>query len=414
MTQIPRDHSIDATADLVAEGYEFVTRRCQALHSDLFETRLLLRPTLCMLGPDAAELFYDEDKMVREGSAPTRQMSSSLMTPDAIDDLEERLAVQWNAALPKWEARGTIVLFDELQKVFFRAACAWAGVPLHFIEVARRTRDIGAMIQGAGGWAWAYLRARRARTRAERWVGDIIERVRTGELEPPVERALHVIANHRDGRGHLLSVHRASVELLNVLRPIVAVARDATFAALALHEHPEARARIEDRDERYLQWFVLETRRFYPFFPFVAARVRKTFRWGQYTLPAGRRVLFDLYGTNHDPRLWSQPERFHPERFESWAGGRFDLVPQGGGDHATGHRCAGEGVTERLTQRATKLLTGAMSYAVPGQDLRVPLSMMPALPRSRFIVDNVRQKARSKQNAAARGSLRVVSAGRAC
>jgi fatty-acid peroxygenase len=41
---------------------------------------------------------------------------------------------------------------------------------------------------------------------------------------------------------------------------------------------------------------------FAPFFPAVAARVRRDFDWKGYRLPRGRRVLLDLYGTDYDPR----------------------------------------------------------------------------------------------------------------
>lgn len=61
----------------------------------------------------------------------------------------------------------------------------------------------------------------------------------------------------------------------------------------------------------------------------------------------------------------------------------------GGGDHETGHRCAGEWLTIELTKRAVRLLTGAMTYEVPPQDLRIDLSRMPAIPRSRFVVRRV-------------------------
>ena len=46
----------------------------------------------------------------------------------------------------------------------------------------------------------------------------------------------------------------------------------------------------------------------------VAAVVREDFHWGGHLFVKGRRVLLDLYGTNHDNRYWNNPERFDPER----------------------------------------------------------------------------------------------------
>lgn len=69
----------------------------------------------------------------------------------------------------------------------------------------------------------------------------------------------------------------------------------------------------------------------------------------------------------------------------------FYLIPQGGGDYNTGHRCAGEWITIEIMKTALHILTTSMTYDVPKQDLRISLSRIPTLPRSRFIISNVRR-----------------------
>jgi fatty-acid peroxygenase len=184
----------------------------------------------------------------------------------------------------------------------------------------------------------------------------------------------------------------AAVELLNLLRPTVAVARYVTFAALALHQHPEWRERLQAGGEETAEQFVQEVRRFYPFFPFVGGRARTAFEWRGATIPARRWVLLDLYGTNHDPRAWHRPEAFNPDRFEGWRGDPYTLIPQGGGDHLTEHRCAGEWATVRLMHVALAALTQWMDYEVPSQDLTVSRSRMPTLPKSGFKMRSVRPR----------------------
>ena len=44
---------------------------------------------------------------------------------------------------------------------------------------------------------------------------------------------------------------------------------------------------------------------------------------------------------------------------------------------------------------AVRMLTTGMSYEVPEQDLGINLSRMPAQPRSRFLIRNVRRAATS-------------------
>lgn len=194
----------------------------------------------------------------------------------------------------------------------------------------------------------------------------------------------------RDAGGRLLDTHVAAVELLNVLRPTVAIDRFVTFAALALHDHPEWRARVRDGDDDTVERFVQEVRRFYPFFPVVAARVRQAFDWNGVHFPQGRLVLLDLFGTNQDPTVWAHPRRFDADRFRGWSGDPFNFIPQGGGDHHEHHRCAGEWITIAVMKTAVEALTRWMDYTVPAQDLRVGRARVPARPDSGFVISSVR------------------------
>ena len=118
-------------------------------------------------------------------------------------------------------------------------------------------------------------------------------------------------------------------------------------------------------------------------------RVKQEFEWRGHHFDTGTWVLLDLYGTNHDRRIWGDPETFRPERFRDWSGSAFNFLPQGGGDHFANHRCAGEWITIELMKRAVHLLTWSMRYRVPEQDLRIPLSRMPAIPQSGFVISGV-------------------------
>jgi fatty-acid peroxygenase len=102
-------------------------------------------------------------------------------------------------------------------------------------------------------------------------------------------------------------------------------------------------------------------------------------------------VLLDLYGTNHDARLWDKPDEFRPERFRKWSGSAFNFIPQGGGNHYRNHRCPGEWITIELMKDAVEFLAESIAYDIPPQDLRISMSRMPAIPRSRFVISNVRK-----------------------
>jgi fatty-acid peroxygenase len=390
-------------------GYGYIGERCRLLHTDLFETRLLLQPTICFLGAEAARVFYDTEHMRRLGAMPWRvrntllgsggvqsldgpahrqrkEMFMGLMLPERIGQLSELAREEWRAALQRWHKQERVTLLDEAQQIFCRAVCRWSGVPLPESEVALRTGDFAAMIDGAAAIGPRYWRSRLARVRGEGWCRGLIRGTRAGELEPEPDTALAVIAFHRDVDGRLLEPNVAAVELLNVLRPTVAIATYVTFAALALHRFPDSRP-SDSEGGRDLQNFINEVRRYFPFFPFAAAVVGRTFEWRGYRFPKGHRVLLDLYGTDHDSRLWEAPEQFRPDRFERDEIDAFALIPQGGGDPYVHHRCAGEWITIALLKDATEFLQRDAKYRVPEQDLSVDLGRMPARPASGFVIE---------------------------
>ena len=412
MSEIPQDRSLNSILALIFEGYEFISKRCQRYQTDIFQTRLLLEKTICLRGEEAAKIFYDPEKFTRKNAAPKRvkktlfgrggvqgmdgdahrhrkQMFMSLMTEEGIQRLADITKEQWLAYAQKWEQMNRIVLFKEAREVFCRASCAWTGVPLSESQVKLRTDDLGVMIDSSGAIGLEHWQGRRSRQRAEKWIEEIIEGVRKSQLKISKDSTLYTIAWHRDLDGELLNKHIAAVELINILRPTVAIARYVTFAALALYEHPECRQKLLTNGDEYREWFVQEVRRYYPFFPFAAARVRQAFDWQGYNFPQGRRVLLDLYGTNHDPQLWSNPEDFYPERFREWNGSQFNFIPQGGGDYYINHRCPGEWITIELMKVTLNFLTQSLKYNVPEQNLEISLSRMPTIPKSGFALDKI-------------------------
>lgn len=407
---MPRDGRLDATLALKRDPYGYIRDQCGRLGSDAFQTRILLQRTICITGPQAAQLFYDPQHFMRKGAAPMRlqatlfgrggvqglddaahatrkAMFMHLMTPGRIGQLGDLFDEAWQVAMRRWAAAPQVELYAEVREVLTRAVCRWAGVPLPEAEVPLRTKQLSAMFDLAGAvgpWHWF---SRYARLRAQQWCEGIIERIRAGQLEVPPGSAAHAVAHHVDVDGRRLDARTAAVELLNVLRPTVAVAVYIVQEALALHDFPECRAQLlDDGDGRYAGWFAQEVRRFYPFFPAAVARVRQDFDWQGWHFPAGRRVLLDLHGINHDPRAWHEPLRFQPGRFAAWDENPFTFVPQGGGNAATGHRCPGEWIAMELMRRAVRWLAGAMVYEVPPQELALDLRRLPAIPKSGFVI----------------------------
>jgi fatty-acid peroxygenase len=393
---------------LLSEGYRYISTCCDELASDIFRTRLLLRPAVCIRGEEAAKLFYDNALIKRAGAAPKRirrsllgeggvhglddrehvnrkQMFLSLMAPANIERLRELTLAAWISQSESWQKLDRVVLLEEVPQILCRAVCEWMGVPLGS-DLTQRAQDLFAMVDAFGAVGRRYWRGTAARRRTEQWIRQVIRNIRAGKADDALAR---VVALHRGTNGALLSEQVAAVELINVLRPTVAVTYLVLFCALALHLHPAERAMFMYGNDRRVEHFVQEVRRFYPFAPVMGGTARKDIQWRGYRIPAKALLVLDLYGTNHDARSWSSPDDFRPARFQQWNGSPYNFIPQGGGDFDIGHRCAGEWITIELLKVAVRFLTTNIRYEVPAQDLRVPMNRMPSRPASGFVMEKV-------------------------
>ncbi len=399
---IPRDAAFDNTRSFFREGYDFIGNRCRVLECDAFETRIMLSRVVCMMGDDAARHFYDGEHFTRTDAMPTttlrllqdkgsvqsldgsahhhrKAMFLKLLTGDAVEQIGRLFDKRWRAALPAWRRQPSIVLHDTMVVMLCDVACAWAGVSVAGDTLSARAGEMAAMIDAAGTAGPRAWRALLLRRRAERWARDAItaaRRMRPHSSPSPVER----IAQYRDADGQMLDPTVAGVELINIIRPTVAIARFMTFAALALHEHPEQAEWLRADPAARSSAFVEEVRRFYPFFPVIGGRVRRAFAWRDHDFCVGDWVLLGLYATDHDARIWGDPDVFRPERFLDRADSGYDLIAQGAGDHARDHRCPGEWFTTELIRRAILQML-ALNYTLPEQRLDVPLDRFPTLPR---------------------------------
>jgi fatty-acid peroxygenase len=411
MSSIPRDPSPDSTLALLSEGYSFIRNRCRRFGSDVFEARLMLTRAVCMMGAEAAEQFYHPGRFTRRYAMPRfslsliqdfgsvmvmdgedhhrrKEMFLSIMRPEVLGSLSALTAAHWRARARRWQDMDEVNFFHEAHIPLCGAICEWAGLTLSEDQVEKHAREFEAMVEGTGSVGPRNWRGHLMRSRTERWMRNVVRQIRSGALRVPEGSAADIVTSHRDGKGDLLDVRVAAVELINVLRPTVANARFAVFITMALHDHPEWRERLQASDED-LEVFVQEVRRFYPFIPFIGGRVLEPFDWRGRGFAKDDWVLIDLHGTNRDPRTWGDADAFRPERFREQAITPYNFIPHGGGEHSKTHRCPGEWISIEQMKTITRLLTREMRYLVPDQDLSIDLARMPAVPRSRFMMQKV-------------------------
>ena len=416
---MPKEEGFENGLKMLREGYQYIPNRHKIYQSDIFETTLLGKKAVCMGGEEAGRLFYDENKIKREGAAPMFA-TKTLLGDDGVqtlDDDEHRNRKQyfldlmteerikdWGLILKKhflksaihWMEEPSIVFYEESKKVLTKAVCEWAGVPLSEEDVEKRTHQLSDLFENVAQPNPKFVKGVLSRQKSTKWVEDLIQKVREGELQPAKETALYQIAFHRDLDGSLIDLHPAATDLLSVLRPSVAIAIYLSFVALTLHQFPEVKEKLrqEKVDSPYYEAFVQEIRRYYPFFPFNAGLARKDFIWKDYSIEKDTMMIFDFYGTCHDKRLWETPETFNPSRFLDWAESptnqvQYKLVAQGGGDYLKGHRCPGEWNTVEAMKITAEFLTKDINFELPKQDLDYSMVNMPTKPKSGVILENI-------------------------
>jgi fatty-acid peroxygenase len=412
----PPRAEFDGSLALLREGYDFARHRFEKHGADIFETRIGLAKAVFVFGEDAARMFYDAaDKFTRKGALPQITLRllqdkgsvqwldgeahhhrkaiflNILMDEAQVAALVRAFRDEWGKALPEWERKGRITFLHEASQVVAAAVVRWSGLDLEPRETRRLGWALFSMSDNAariGPRAWAALWRRR---HTERWLKRRLAALRRNLSALPADAPIRAVLTHRDLDGELLPPEVATVEVINLLRPTVAVGRFMMWAALALHLHPEWRERFSRGEEDMLDAFAEEVRRFFPFLPMIGGRVTKAFEWRGHRFAQGAWVLLDLESTNHDARRFPQPFRFEPstgpERGMSWRDQGFDYVPHGGGDAAVSHRCPGEMVSHKLIKEAVRLLCREAAFSVPAQDLLVRRSRIPAQPESGLVLE---------------------------
>ena len=157
--------AVDSTLHFLRRPYDFVSTVCSRTGGNMFETRLLLRRTVCLRGEAAAEMFYDKARMSRDGAMPEpvratltgkggvqgldgerhlrrKEMFVSLLTQERVEALGEKFEKMWLAQLPAWTRETQVIFYEALHPILAEAVCDWAGVPLPAEERIKRTRDL--------------------------------------------------------------------------------------------------------------------------------------------------------------------------------------------------------------------------------------------------------------------------------
>jgi hypothetical protein len=250
-------HPPEASIALLRHGYRWSERIRAAAGDDVdpdaVPVRMLGRPAVMLRGPDGVRAFTDTDLVRRHGAVPgavadvlfgkgavhglddadhlrRKALFVRATPPAAVQALVDEVELRWLAATRSWTPGREVVIEDEAVRVIGRAVLHWAGIELPASEADRVARRFATIVDGFGVVGAANLEARWSRRRSDAWALRVIHAARRGDPVPRRGSVLELAAWWRDADGHLLPARTAAVELQNVLRPTVAVARFVAFA----------------------------------------------------------------------------------------------------------------------------------------------------------------------------------------
>ncbi len=193
-------------------------------------------------------------------------------------------------------------------------------------------------------------------------------------------------ANHDDMLGMLIEAGMPDALIRDQLLTIIIAGHDTTTALLAwmlqiLSTRPTIQARVQEevdavvgsarpdfghvKELRYLEQVMNETLRLYPPIHLGSRVAARALEFQGHRIAEGRRVLYSIYLGHRDPRTWSDPAEFRPERFApdcASAIPAYAFMPFGGGPR----NCIGMAyaqvevklVLARILQRLSVISTG--------------------------------------------------------
>lgn len=396
-------------------SYTLLTELREEAGTPVAKAKLMTEEITIIYGEEAARKFYAPGNFKRSGAMPKlvlktlfgqegvqtldgkkhhfrKNIFMDLMTPERMEDYHQILDRKLTEVLE--EQHGTFSMFDVARKVFFEAICEWSGINLANLEpqeVEKLSEYQISMISGTFTSPVDHVKGVEDRKKSEKWAQELIEEARKNPVPGKENVALYAFAQATDPEGELLPVEVAAVELLNIIRPTVALTVWAALMGHALFSRSDLYEALKNDFDSLQDSFIQEMRRYYPFFPMLPAISLQDVEVDGYLIPKDSWVVLDIYGTNHDARKIKDPGDFIIDRYvgktkEISYDEEYEMIAQGGGDFREMHRCAGEWITLHSLRVFSDQLVNKHTFSVPEQDWEVPMNRFPTYPNSKALL----------------------------
>ncbi|MBF2009193.1 MAG: cytochrome P450 [Chlorogloeopsis fritschii C42_A2020_084] len=389
----------------------FIAKR-QQQHGNIFKTHLFARPTIVLIGADAARFLFSNDgqklemtntpnfeillgaKSIGVQTGATHQILRRQLfqafQPRALENYAIAMEAVTRRYLQKWEQMGTLTWYEELKKYTLDIACRlFVGVSTAADESLEKVYEawseglLTIPIRFPGS---KFDRAVRAREELLARFDYLIEQ---RQQHPSSEKdVLSILLVAKDEAGNSLS--RAAIKD-NILGMLIAGHETLTSAltslCLLLAQHPKVLEAVRTEQAQlgfptqltqetlkqmiYLEQVLKEVLRIAP--PVVRSGSRKVLEsceFGGYLIPQGWDVYYQIPETHQDSQIYTHPEQFDPDRFSPERTQDkqklFSHIPFGGGIR----ECLGKEFARLEMKLFAALLVRDYKWElVPGQNL---------------------------------------------
>jgi retinoid hydroxylase len=387
---------------------QFANKR-QAKYGNVFKTHLLGRPTVVMVGPEASQCvlathaehfswrqgwpgtfreLLGESLFLQEGEQHRR--NRKLLMPafhgKALEGYLETMTQITTQYLDRWEGLGQFTWFEQFKKLTFDIASTLLLGTAPGAETEQLSAWFTDLTQGLFAFPlrWPGTTYTKALTARDQLLAHI-ETVIQARQAQPGQDALGLLVQSVDEQGDRLSLVELKVQaLLMLFAGHETTTSMLTSLAMVLAQYPEVAANCRQeqlalagplsmaqlKQMPYLEQVLKEVERLYPPVRGGFRGVVQSLGFQGYQIPAGWQAVYQIDATHRDPRCFSNPLQFDPDRFSPERSEHkrfeFSLVGFGGGSRI----CLGLAFAQlELKIVAALLLRNYTWTLVPNQNL---------------------------------------------
>ncbi len=303
---------------------------------------------------ERAKLLLGEGLLTSEGEFHTRQRR--LVQPAFHRDRLVRYASDMVACAENqsrlWESRADAKAAVDVSEEMMRMTLAIVGRTLFSADVSSDADDIGGAITQIFSLFDTLLlpfsdlmrrlplpsvrRFEEARARLNKIVYRLIAERRASGKDAGDLLSMLLLAQDDEDHSQMTDQQVRDEALTLLIAGHETTANALTWAWYLLSQNPEAEARMHEELDRvlggrapgfedlgrlpYTTGVFSETLRLYPPAWAVGRRAKQDYAIGDYVVPANSILLMSQWVVHRDPRWWTEPEKFDPERWSVMAG----------------------------------------------------------------------------------------------